>query len=282
MALVLLPHRIRVNRARLVRVLQKENAMTQIGQTIKSATRRSAGKNTVQTRLASEYSKPQAALSANSVLAEHNDALLVAAAQSGLNEAFEVLVRRYQAKILSMAWRFTRNREDAEDLTQQAFQKAFLHLRQFQGNSAFSTWLTRIAMNEALMWARKKRGSSEVSLEIANVNNEVARQLDPADLAPNPEETCLQRERQRMVCAAVNRLRPRLRRVMELRELAELSTQETAAVMGLSVAAVKARRFHGRTKLRLMLKRFGRSRQASVSSRRARGVASNQLVFACK
>ena len=250
--------------------------MIQIGQTRKSVTRRSAGRSNVQTRLASEH---QRALSAPSVLTEQNDAQLVAAAQSGLNEAFDVLVRRYQAKILSMAWRFTRNREDAEDLTQQAFQKAFLHLRQFQGNSSFSTWLTRIAMNEALMWARKKRGSSEVSLEIANVDNESTRQLDPADSAPNPEETCLQRERQRMVCAAVSRLRPRLRRVMELRELAELSTQETATVMGLSVAAVKARRFHGRRKLRVILKRFVRSRQALVSGRRARGGVSSQLYF---
>jgi RNA polymerase sigma-70 factor (ECF subfamily) len=76
-----------------------------------------------------------------------------------------VLVRRHQARILSAAWRFTRNREDAEDIVQQSFQKAFVHLQQFEGNSSFSTWLTRVAVNEAPMWLRSKRTSSEVAIE---------------------------------------------------------------------------------------------------------------------
>ena len=256
--------------------------MTQVGQTRESAARYPAGINTVQANLASKRTKEQGALLAPFVLAEQDDAALVAAAGSGVNEAFEVLVWRHQARVRNVAWRFTRNREDAEDLTQQTFQKAFLHLRQFEGHSSFSTWLTRIAMNEGLMWARRKRGSSEVSLEMVNANNETPRQIDPRDFAPNPEETCLLLERQRIVSAAINRLKPKLRRAMELRELAELSTKETAALMGLSGEAVKARLFHGRTKLRAMLKRYVGPDQALRSSHRTNGITTNEFVCACE
>ena len=195
----------------------------------------------------------EAPFSAGRILAE-DDTTLVAAAESGRSEAFETLVRRHQARILSVALRFTRNYEDAEDIAQQAFQKAFIHLRQFERNSSFSTWLTRIAMNEALMWLRRKRRSAEVPLEKPNVENETVLNLDPPDPAPNPEETCLKLERKRIVSAAISKLTPTVRTALELRELAEVSTRETAQLMGISVAAVKARLFHGRRKLRDRLK----------------------------
>src|SRR5438034_10319366 len=89
------------------------------------------------------------------------DVALVAAAKNGDAQAFEALVERHQSRIRAIASRFTRVSEDAEDIAQQSFQKAFIHLRQFEGNSAFSTWLTRIAINEALMWLRRKRASRE-------------------------------------------------------------------------------------------------------------------------
>ncbi len=145
------------------------------------------------------------------------DAALVAGAKTGDAHAFELLVERHEGKILSLAQRMTRNREDAEDVVQQSFQKAFIHLKKFEGESLFSTWLTRIA---------------------------------------NPEDSCLQREQERIVSAAVNELTPRTRKAIELRELGELSTGETAQVMGLSVGAVKARVFHGRRKLRETLKPY--------------------------
>lgn len=255
--------------------------MAQVGQLRVSAMRYPARRTGVQARLATKRNKEQCVLLSADTFADQNDAALVAAADRGADGAFEVLVRRYQAKILCVAWRFTRNREDAEDITQQTFQKAFLHLRQFQGNSSFSTWLTRIAINEGLMWARRRRGSSEVPLETANGSDETPKQLELTDCAPNPEETCLQLERQQILAAALNRLKPKLRRAMELREFAELSTTETAALMGLSAAAVKARVFHGRTKLRALVKRYVGSKPVFLPGRRANG-PSNQLVFACK
>ena len=208
------------------------------------------------TKLVNKFHKRAAAIPPLRVPAEEDDAALVTAAESGSTEAFEVLVRRHRARILSVAWRFTRNREDAEDITQQTFQKAFIHFRQFEGNSSFSTWLTRIAMNEALMWLRRKRASLEVPIEESNANNETTQTLDFPDSGPNPENSCLQRERERILSAAMNELTPGIRRAVELRELLELSTQETAHVMGISVELVKGRVFHARKKLRERLKHY--------------------------
>ena len=140
-----------------------------------------------------------------------------------------------------MAHRITRNREDAEDVVQQSFQKAFINLQKFEGDSLFSTWLTRIAINEARMLLRRKRGSREVPIEESSMKTESALPLEFPDSAPNPEDSCLDREQQQVLSAALNKLRPRIRKAIELRDLGELSTGETALVMGLSVAAVKGR-----------------------------------------
>jgi RNA polymerase sigma-70 factor (ECF subfamily) len=190
------------------------------------------------------------------VAVEEDGAVQVAAAENGDNQAFEILVRRYQAKILRVVMRFTRNREDAEDIVQQSLQKAFVHLQQFEGISSFSTWLTRIAINEALMWLRRKRASREVSIEESSTDNETVLPADFPDPGPSPEDGCLGRERKRILSRAMNELTPAQRTAIELRELDELSTEETAGVMGLSAAAVKARVFHGRKKLRAILKRY--------------------------
>jgi len=131
--------------------------------------------------------------------------------------------------------RMTRNREDSEDVVQQSFQKAFVHLKDFQGESLFSTWLTRIAINEALMLLRRKRGSREVPMAESTTEDETALPMDVPDSGPNPEDSCLRREQERILSAAVNELTPGMREAIELRELGELSTGETAQVMGLSV-----------------------------------------------
>jgi RNA polymerase sigma-70 factor, ECF subfamily len=206
-------------------------------------------------------------------LVAKEDEALVAGAKTGDAQAFELLVERHEGRIFSMARRMTRNREDAEDIVQQSFQKAFLHLRKFEGDSLFSTWLTRIAINEALMLLRRKRGSREVPIE-SNTEGETVLPLDIPDLGPNPEDRCLQREQERILSAAVNELTPGMRRAIELRELGELSTGETAEVMGLSVGAVKARVFHGRRKLRQTLKRYVEStrRYGTRALRRRRSV----------
>ena len=189
-------------------------------------------------------------------LVGREDAALVAATKTGDGSAFELLVRRHEGKIFSLAQRMTRNREDAEDVVQQSFQKAFIHLNKFEGESLFSTWLTRITINEALMLLRRKRGSREVPIAESRAEDQTALPLDFPDAGPNPEDRCLQREQERILSAAVNELKPGMRKAIELRELGELSTGETAQVMGLSVGAVKARVFHGRRKLRKTLQRY--------------------------
>jgi RNA polymerase sigma-70 factor, ECF subfamily len=219
-------------------------------------------------------------------LIREEDAVLVAGAKTGDTRAFELLVGRHERKIFSLAQRLTRNREDAEDVVQQSFQKAFIHLKKFQGESLFSTWLTRISMNEALMLLRRKRGSREVPIAESTKEDETALPLDFPDAGPNPEDSCLQREQERILSAAVNELTPGMREAIELRELGELSTGETAQVMGLSVGAVKARVFHGRRKLRKTLKRYVEStrthgNQASHTSRNASGISRHGPCGAC-
>jgi len=189
-------------------------------------------------------------------LIAQEDVALVAGAKTGDARAFELLVQRHERKIFSSAQRMTRNREDAEDVVQQSFQKAFIHLKEFEGDSLFSTWLTRIAINEALMLLRKRRGTREVPIAELNTENEVALPLDMPDMGPSPEDSCLKREQERILSAAMNELTPGMRKAIQLRELEERSTEETAKVMGLSVGAVKARVFHGRRKLRRTLNRY--------------------------
>ena len=211
------------------------------------------------------------------------DAALVAAAKKGQTQAFEMLVRRYQRRILAVALRFTRLQEDAEDVVQQSFQKAFVHLRRFQGKSSFSTWLTRIAINEGLMLLRRRRGFSEVSIDDSSGVEETSFELYIADSAPGPETTYLQREQSGIVSSAVRQLNPRTRKAIELRELSELSTAETARAMGLSVGAVKARVFHGRKKLREALKLYVESAWAPGNgalrtSHKANGITCQPLI----
>jgi RNA polymerase sigma-70 factor (ECF subfamily) len=182
--------------------------------------------------------------------------VLVLAAKRGDARAFEILVRRHQRKILAIAMRFARNREDAEDIAQQSFQKAFVNMHRFRGKSRFSTWLTRIAINEALMWLSRRRASREVRIEESVTADETALPPDYPGSDPSPEDSCLQRERKRILAAAMNKLKPGMRTAIELRDLSELSTEETARVMQLSVEAVKARLFHARRKLRKSLESY--------------------------
>ena len=178
------------------------------------------------------------------------DEALVASAKEGDEKAFEILVRRLRPQVFALALRYTRVHEDAEDVVQQTFQKAFVYLSNFEGKSSFSTWLTRIAINEALMWLRKARALREVPIDDSISDGEAKLHVDVADASPDPEATYLQREETRALSLAIKRLTPRIRIVLELKELRELSARETARYMGLSLAAVKARVFHGRKKLR--------------------------------
>ena len=174
---------------------------------------------------------------------------LIVAAKNGDEQAFETLFKRYQRKTLAVVLRYTRVLEDAEDIVQQSFYKAFGHLCQFQGESSFSTWLTRIAINEALMFLRRIGAVREVSIDdIRDAGS--ADSLGIHDSNADPETHYSQREEVRILSKAVRNLRPGLRTAIVLRELRELSTSETARRMGLSVATVKARIFRGKRQLR--------------------------------
>jgi RNA polymerase sigma-70 factor (ECF subfamily) len=175
---------------------------------------------------------------------------LVVAAKNGDEQAFETLFKRYQRKTLAVVLRYTRVMEDAEDIVQQSFYKAFVHLWQFQGESSFSTWLTRIAINEALMFLRRIGAVREVSMDDIRDAQGSEASLEIPDSNANPETRCSQREEVRILSKAVGNLRPGLRTTIVLRELRELSTSDTARCMGLSVATVKARIFRGKRQLR--------------------------------
>jgi RNA polymerase sigma-70 factor (ECF subfamily) len=192
-----------------------------------------------------------------SLPAKSEDHALVVAANRGNAHAFETLFERCQPKIFAIALRFTRNREDAEDIVQQTFQKAFVHLHRFEGKASFSTWLTRIAMNEALLVLRKRRGRREVPIRDSSDDEIAALGFEVPDPSPDAEVNYLKREATEILRSAIDKLPARLRTTVELRELGELSSRETAKRMGVSVTAVKARVFHGRRKLRKTLRRLG-------------------------
>jgi RNA polymerase sigma-70 factor (ECF subfamily) len=175
---------------------------------------------------------------------------LVEAAKGGHSPAFATLCERYTQRLLRIAHRITRNREDAEDAVQDALLRAFLHLTGFDGRSSFATWLTRIAINSALMIVRKKRTSLEVALEYPDSCAPTWLPYEPADGSPNPEKICAQRERKEILRGAIVQLRPKIRRVVELQQLQEHSLMRTAEMVGISVTAAKGRLFHARAALR--------------------------------
>jgi RNA polymerase sigma-70 factor, ECF subfamily len=200
---------------------------------------------------------------------------LLAAAKRGDSAAFEILCKQSANTVFRVARQVMRNNEDAEDVVQESFQQAFIHLKSFKGDSRFSTWLSRIAINAALMRLRKKQRKWDVSLDESAEIDESSSRLDVEDQGLNPEQLYAQKERERILSEAMNELTPGMRKAMELRELGEQSTEETARIMGISVAAVKARVFHGRRKLRERLKHYfgsawtyGRDASRTISNTR--------------
>jgi len=179
-----------------------------------------------------------------------SDAALVAGTKRGEPLAFDKLVLRHKRRVFAIALRITKSYEDAEDVLQESFHKAFLHLADFQEKSRFSTWLTSIAMNEAFMLLRRRRGIFEVLPD--NSDDESANALSAVfvDQRPNPEESCLRREHAELLTQAIKQLGPKTQATIVLRDIEERSAQETAQILGTSVSAVKARLFQGRRKLR--------------------------------
>jgi RNA polymerase sigma-70 factor, ECF subfamily len=187
---------------------------------------------------------------------------LVHAAKAGDVSAFESLVKKYDRNVFRIANHITHNREDAEDVVQDAFLKAYENLEQFQGQSKFYTWLVRIAVNEALMKLRKRRPERTVSLDEDVKTEEDSLPREVADWSPNPEQQYSQAELKDILTRTIQGLPQGFRTVFVLRDVEGLSTEETAEALDLSIPAVKSRLLRARLQLRDRLSRFFQKRES--------------------
>jgi RNA polymerase sigma-70 factor, ECF subfamily len=178
--------------------------------------------------------------------------LISASSQDDAAE-FDVLVLRYRRRVLAFVSRITGSMVEAEDLTQQALMKAFVNYSSFAGRSSFSTWLISIARNEALMWCRKTRRSREIAMAELATGESSESHPDFMDSRPDPEITCLQKERSRLLFSELKKLKPATREALELCDLDEQSAREAAVMLGISAIGLKSRRFRGRAMLRQRL-----------------------------
>ena len=176
------------------------------------------------------------------------DGSLLLAARNEHSTVFATLSHQYREKLFRAAHRLTRTREDAEDAVQDTLLRAFVHLGDFEGRSAFGTWLTSITVNSALMILRKKRATRETAMgDNSDFGDGLRYQI--TDHAPSPETRYARTEEQRILRTAIQRLRPNLRVVVQI-YLQGRSLQETAEVLGISLAAAKGRLFHAKKALR--------------------------------
>jgi RNA polymerase sigma-70 factor (ECF subfamily) len=193
-----------------------------------------------------------------------DDATLVAQTREGDARAFSELVRRYEGKVFRLAQHVTQNREDAEDVLQETFLKAYEHLDQFRGDSKFYTWIVRIAVNQALMKLRRRKTDKAVSLDdtIDTGEDNITREIAAWD--ENPEQRFSREEIGQILDTAVQSLEPLYRSVFVLRDIEDLSTEETAEALDLSVPAVKSRLLRARLQLREKLTRHFRRKGEDV------------------
>jgi RNA polymerase sigma-70 factor, ECF subfamily len=180
------------------------------------------------------------------------EALVVEAAKLGNHSAFEELWARHSNTAFKLVYRIIGNRDDAEDTLQDAWMKAFIHLKTFDGRSKFSTWLARIAINSALMVLRRKRSRPETSMDWSG-DDETWQQWEVPDNSLNIEDLYLKKTELKLK-EAIERLRPPLRSVMEIQRLHYRSNKEVADAVGISVTAVKSRLLRARALLRSSLR----------------------------
>ncbi len=182
--------------------------------------------------------------------AEMRDEMLVSRARSGDTDAFVELSKRHANRVFQAAYRVTKNRQDAEDALQDAFLNAFTHMKKFEGRSSFSTWLTRIAINSALMILRKKRIWNEIPIDGGDGAAGNFATWEPRSGMDDPESRYVRGERHKLFRKAVHQLPPRLREVIQLQQTKEHSTREIAQSLGITVPAVKSRMARARSALR--------------------------------
>ena len=187
---------------------------------------------------------------------------LVQAAKTGDVGAFEQLIKRHDRKIFRLAHHITQHREDAEDVLQETFLKAYQNLAGFQGNSKFYTWLVRIAVNESLMKLRKRRSDRTVSLDEEVETEDGSMPREVPDWGPSPEQLYRREELNDILARTIHGLPASFRTVFVLRDVEGLSTEETAEALALSVPAVKSRLLRARLQLRDRLSRFFQRQKA--------------------
>jgi RNA polymerase sigma-70 factor (ECF subfamily) len=194
-------------------------------------------------------------VSTSTVTSGFDETALVTRAKAGDGAAFAELVKQYDRRVFRMAKQITQNEEDAEDVLQETFLKAYSHLDDFQGNSKFYTWLVRIAVNEALMKLRRRRSDRTVPLDdpIDTGEDELVREVAVWD--EDPEQKYSREELAEILDEAVQGLKPAYRTVFVLRDIEELSIEETAEALKLSISAVKSRLLRARLQLREKLTR---------------------------
>ena len=174
---------------------------------------------------------------------------LVAAARAGSSTAFaelrEMYARRVYRKLLTM----TKNREDAEDALQDTFLRAYMALHTFEERSSFYTWVTRIAINSALMILRRRRVRSEISFDSTAEAEDMISGFEFKDSGPSPEHICVHRQRYAYMLRSIWKLQPRLRQVIEMQMMGNCSIREIAQALEISEPAVKSRLARARARL---------------------------------
>ena len=180
------------------------------------------------------------------------EAFSLEALRAGDRGEFSRLVDAYSGRLYRLALKMLNHPQDAEDVLQETFIKAFRHIKNFDGRSSISTWLYRIATNEALMVLRRKHPDT-ISIEEPDATDEDQEALEVVDFCCIPETELLNDEVRQTLDQAVTRLPASLRTVFLLRDVEGLSTQEAADVLGLSETALKTRLSRARLRLRQFL-----------------------------
>lgn len=203
----------------------------------------------------SRSTNPRRAAGARAMIQQRRHTPRVEARATAAEESEAIkLMKNCDHRVYSLALRITRNHHDAEDARQETLLKAYRHIEQFEGRSRFTTWISRIAINEGLMTIRRRKDNRRVPLdEITEIATESDTLLQIRPPAENPEESFCRRQLRSVLDAAIAGLRPLHRDVFVLRTVDELSTSETAKILGVTVSAVKTRLRRARVELRSQL-----------------------------
>lgn len=193
------------------------------------------------------------------------ESILIAAARRGEEAAFEELMTRFERRIFRLAQNVVHNEEDAEEVVQETFINAFNHLDSFHGDARFSTWLTRIAINQALMKLRRRRAYL-VPLDDPALTEDGSIPREIVDWGPNPEQLYSQSELRSILNAVIDELDLGQRLVFQLRDVEGLSTEEAAQMLGLTISAVKSRLLRARLELREKLNRYFRGNKGLATA----------------